>query len=250
LRVVGNKREFRFELFWIKHPDFLKKVSEIWNAPTRDVNNLDKVLFKLKKVKKSLKGWGYNLSESRKKRKKEIQDSLAVLEELEERGPLSPTQCENKIRWKAELLQILEDEELYWFKRSHETWLLRRDNNTEYFHRIANGRKRNQTIFSLKNGASTVRGTNDLLAHAIDFYRNLFSPWERGAFEFDTDLWQDQEKVFDLENEELINPFTEEEIKSALFSMEKNKAAGPDGLSIEFYQHCWEIIKADMVLLF
>jgi exonuclease III len=58
LRVVGNKREFRFELFWIKHPDFLKKVSEIWNAPTRDVNNIDTVLFKLKKVKKYLKGWG------------------------------------------------------------------------------------------------------------------------------------------------------------------------------------------------
>jgi hypothetical protein len=121
LKVGGNKREFRFELFWIKHPDFLKKVSKIWNAPTRDVNNLDKVLFKLKKVKKLLKCWGYNLSGSRKKRKKEIQDSLAVLEELEERGSLSAAQCENKIRWKAELLQILEDEELDWFKRSHET---------------------------------------------------------------------------------------------------------------------------------
>jgi hypothetical protein len=163
---------------------------------------------------------------------------LVVLEELEERGPLSAAECENKIRWKAELLQILEDEELYWFKRRHETWLLRGDNNTKYFHLIANGRKRKQIIFSLKNGASTVRGTNDLLAHAIDFYINLFGPGEWGAFEFDIDLWQDQEKVFDLENEELIEPFTKEEIKSALFSMEKNKAAGPDGLPIEFYQHC------------
>jgi hypothetical protein len=110
--------------------------------------------------------------------------------------------------------------------------------------------KKEANHFFLENGASTVRGTNDLLAHATDFYRNLFGSREGGAFEFDTDLWQDQEKVSALENEELIKHFTEEEIKSALFSMEKNKATGPDGLPVEFYQHCWEIIKVDMVPLF
>jgi hypothetical protein len=32
--------------------------------------------------------------------------------------------------------------------------------------------------------------------------------------------------------------------------MEKNKAAGPDGISTKFYNDCWEIIKDDPVLLF
>jgi hypothetical protein len=32
--------------------------------------------------------------------------------------------------------------------------------------------------------------------------------------------------------------------------MEKNKAAGPDGLPIEFFQSCWDIIKEDFVVLF
>jgi hypothetical protein len=53
-----NRREFRFELFWLKHPDFFPKVAEIWSAPTRDVVVLDKILFKLKKVKKILEGLG------------------------------------------------------------------------------------------------------------------------------------------------------------------------------------------------
>lgn len=115
----GNRREFIFEPFWLKHPDLLSKVTEIWNAPTRDVRILDSVLFKLKKVKKFLKGWGFNLSSSRKK---EIQEGLAGLEALEE-GPLDDISCKRKVEWKAELLQILEDEELYWFKSSHENWL-------------------------------------------------------------------------------------------------------------------------------
>jgi mannosylglycoprotein endo-beta-mannosidase len=32
--------------------------------------------------------------------------------------------------------------------------------------------------------------------------------------------------------------------------MEKNKAAGPDGLPIELYQDCWEVIKDDLIALF
>jgi hypothetical protein len=54
----------------LKHPDFLHKVEEVWTAPTRDKVPLDKVLFKLKKVKKVLKGWGFNLPGSIKQKKK------------------------------------------------------------------------------------------------------------------------------------------------------------------------------------
>jgi hypothetical protein len=82
-----NRREFRFELFWLKHPDFFPMVAEIWSAPTRDVVVLDKILFKLKKVKKFLKGWGFNLSGSRRKWEKEIQKGLPGLESLEESPP-------------------------------------------------------------------------------------------------------------------------------------------------------------------
>jgi hypothetical protein len=48
----------------------------------------------------------------------------------------------------GELMKILEEEELYWYKRAHEKWLYEGDGNTEFFHRVANGRKRKNTIFS------------------------------------------------------------------------------------------------------
>ena len=49
---------------------------------------------------------------------------------------------------------------------------------------------------------------------------------------------------------DLIMPFTEHEVKTTLFQMEKNKAAGPDRIPIEFYQCCWNIIKEDIMDLF
>ena len=58
------------------------------------------------------------------------------------------------------------------------------------------------------------------------------------------DFWNNGEKVDLQDSEELIKPFTELEIKEALFQMEKkNKAVGPDNILIEFYQHCWKSLR-------
>jgi hypothetical protein len=40
------------------------------------------------------------------------------------------------------------------------------------------------------------------------------------------------------------------QIKDALFLIEKNKATGPDKIPIEFYQSCWDIVKVDTTQLF
>ena len=40
-----------------------------------------------------------------------------------------------------------------------------------------------------------------------------------------------------------------EEIERAICSMTRRKTPGPDGLSIEFYQECWQIIKTKITLL-
>jgi hypothetical protein len=58
------------------------------------------------------------------------------------------------------------------------------------------------------------------------------------------------EKVTIEDNQDLIKPFSKNEIKEALFQMEKNKAVGPDNVPVEFYQTCWEIIKKDIIEMF
>jgi hypothetical protein len=45
------------------------------------------------------------------------------------------------------------------------------------------------------------------------------------------------------ENDILISPYFEEEIRKAVFKMEHNKAPGPDGFPAEFYQTFWDIFK-------
>ena len=44
--------------------------------------------------------------------------------------------------------------------------------------------------------------------------------------------------------------YSKEDVKKALFSMKSNRAPGPDNIPAEFYQHCWDIVKEDIMRLF
>jgi hypothetical protein len=228
---VGRNNEFRFELSCLKQQDFLEMVEKIWKVPTRDSIPLDRVIFKLKKVKESLKGWGFNLSGNKKQRMKEIHEEIGTLGLLEEQGSINDDQIRKKVALNVELLHILDEEELYWYRRCHETRLLKGDNNTSFFHKISSGQRRKQSIFSLQDGCTTIKA-NCLLDHATQYYKNLFWPGGGNAFELSPGLWPAEACVNDQENVEMTRPFSEEEIKHALFQMDKNKATG---FPIEFF---------------
>nr|CAN64368.1 hypothetical protein VITISV_040345 [Vitis vinifera] len=60
-----------------------------------------------------------------------------------------------------------------------------------------------------------------------------------------------QLKSLDLSEAEALEvPFTEEEIFSALMDMNGDKALGPDGFTMAFWQVCWDFIKEEVVELF
>ena len=170
------------------------------------------------------------------------------LEIEEEISSLSYNQHVLRSNLRSDLLHILEKEELYWFKRSHENWLHKGDNNTDYFHRIANVRR--STIFSLTDGDQEIVGTPQLLEHATSYYKSLFGPASSSTISLNSGLWDDAPKISLEDNDFLCRPFSEDEIKYALFQMEHSKAAGPDAIPIEFFQICWEIIKADIMEMF
>jgi hypothetical protein len=53
--------------------------------------------------------------------------------------------------------------------------------------------------------------------HATEYYRTLFGPGPGNAFNLDHELWNENDFISVTENQNLIKPFDEEEIKSALF---------------------------------
>ena len=48
----------------------------------------------------------------------------------------------------------------------------------------------------------------------------------------------------------LDSPFSEEEIFTAIFQLDRDKAPGPDGFTIVAFQDCWDVLKDDLVRVF
>jgi hypothetical protein len=49
---------------------------------------------------------------------------------------------------------------------------------------------------------------------------------------------------------QLDEPFSEEEVRSAIAEMLDEKAPGPDGFTGVYYRTCWEIIKNEVMAAF
>src|SRR5438105_7423511 len=95
-----------------------------------------------------------------------------------------------------------------------------------------------------------IEGQDQLKAFITKYYKGLFRLREEGNFTLDESRTDDITQISDEENAFLTAPFTEEEVRKAVFQMEHNKAPGPDGFPAEFYQNFWDVIKPDLLDLF
>ena len=120
-----------------------------------------------------MKGWGANIRGQDIKKRRELTAELADLESLEEDNSLTDEQLLRRGHIQNELLELMEKEEEYWHQKASEKWLLHGDNNTEYFHRIANGRKRKKT-FSPYNMTRTLSKGLLVFLNMLQSFTNLY----------------------------------------------------------------------------
>lgn len=165
---------------------------------------------------------------------------------MEENGWLNAEDREHKQKCQADLKSILKEEEIKWLQRSHEKELFDGDTNSKYYHAKANGRHRKNKINKLVQDEGVIEGQDNLKEYITGFYKNLFGEPEITSLILGhegVDVLSEAEQNF------LTRKLSLEELKDAVFGMEKNKAAGPDGFNIEFYQHFWDLVKMDLLAL-
>ena len=119
-----------------------------------------------------------------------------------------------------------------------------------FFHKMANGKKRKNTIFSIQKNGVEIEETEKILELATDYYKELFGRSAQSDVKLNQECWTSDEKVSQAEREALCKKFEMEEVKQAIFYMEKNTAPGPDHMPIEFFQACWDGIKEDLLEMF
>ena len=126
----------------------------------------------------------------------------------------------------------------FFFISPHYPW------NTRFFHQIANGRRRANSIRRLQIGD---RILNDQAAigqalsdHFREFYRRR--PPNRWRW-----LATGADVLSATQQQDLIIPFSEKEVKVAIRGLNSEGAPGPDGIPVFFYTECWAKVGPDVM---
>jgi hypothetical protein len=131
-------------------------------------------------------------------------------------------------------------EEVSWRLKSRALWLREEDNNTKFFHHLANSHRRNNLVESLVVNGNRMSYFVEIKEHIVNFHKQLYLEqymW-RPKFDGFSFLSIDVEEINWMERE-----FQGSEMLEVVRNFNGDKAPGFDGFSIIFFQKYWEVIK-------
>ncbi|KAG7564109.1 Ribonuclease H domain [Arabidopsis suecica] len=233
-----SRRPFRFEAAWLTHESFKELLAASWKDDLKTPEALKVMRRKLKKLNKDVFG-------DVQKRKDQLMQEITDVQDL-----LDQSQTDTLLAKESELLKefdlVLEQEEILWFQKSREKWIVLGERNTKYFHTSTIIRRRRNRIEALKDDEGRwVVESQELEKLAVDYYQRLYS-----MVDIDQEVDSLPKEGFTRltqELQELNKPFSPKEIENSVRSMGKYKAPGPDGFQPVFYQHCWEVVGPSVV---
>jgi hypothetical protein len=226
---IGNKKNFSFELAWLKHEGFFEMVAKEWISISEGSNPMKVWQNKIRHLRLFLRGWARNLSGKYKKEKERLLSIIDMLDRKAETSPLNKTERRFLKHANDEVARLRSDEESKWAQRAKVKHVQEGDDNTRYFHLIANGKHRRKKIFQLEQDEGTIVGQENLKVYILEYYKKLFGAPIPNFVTMIEMVNQDISQLSNAENELLTVVFTENEIHDAIMQMEKNKAPGPDG---------------------
>ncbi|XP_058763377.1 uncharacterized protein LOC131636799 [Vicia villosa] len=238
--IKDNKRDwgskpFRFNNIWFTHEDFFSFVEEEWKK--LEVKGRGDFCFveKLKAIKRKIRLWNkevfgwidLNIEEAGKEMhfldNKFAHFAGNVPEDIVLQRSKAAIDFWNNLYKKEGFLRL----------KSRKLWLSDGDSNTHFFHNSLKERRRRNAPCSLSSSSGLLENVVEVKYYVHDFFKSLF---EEEVERRPNIGGLGMKKLLEREALRIERPFTEEEVKVAIWSCDGNKSAGPDGFSLEFYK--------------
>eukprot|EP00253_Pinus_taeda_P013830 PITA_13830 len=250
----GNrgKRPFRFEAFWLRDPEFIKKVEEWWRQSTiQGKGKMHTFQLKLKELKGRIKKWNKeefgNIMEDKQKLEKEM-ESLQQKMIMEGR-------TEESISKEGAILGKLEERrkqvEILWRKNSRIKWLREGERNTKFFHQaMIKHRQRNMILSIKENNGNRVVEQAEIEQVLMDHHKEILSEPQADRMQAIQEICSAILRlVTEDQNKALMRAVTLEEIEETVKAMKKGTALGPDGFTVDFFQAGWHFLGKEILEL-
>ena len=168
----------------------------------------------------------------------------ADLEAKAENAILSTPDKKLRIETDSEILEIKRAEVINLKQRAKVRWAIEGDENSRFFHGIINQKKRSNHIHGLSVNGCWVTDPPLIKDVVFLFFKNKFDVVPSSRPSFQSNLFKtlsvDQQRTLEA-------PFSELEIKCAIWDCGADKSPGPNGYSLLFYKTFWPTIKGDLM---
>ena len=166
---------FRFENMWLEERGFMDQLKRWWGS-LYFTGSFSFVLdAKLRALKGLLKTWNKEVFGAIETKKREALSQVAYWDAVENHSTLSLEDCEARKEAKEAYKTWVLREEISWRQRSRELWLKEGDNNTKFFHRMANAHSRRNWLSRLKVDDCWHTEELDLKNSVVGAFNNLYT---------------------------------------------------------------------------
>ncbi|XP_055814708.1 uncharacterized protein LOC129884436 [Solanum dulcamara] len=225
---------FKFLNCWPEQPSFMDLVENCWS---RSIEGNPMWIFhmKMKRLANTLSNWSRNQFGDIHAKVKEYEEAVRQAEEdlinrqsNENRSKLHAINAEYIRYMKMENTILRQKTQLQWFKEG--------DMNSSYFHALIRGRRRKLYIHRIQTEeGSWVQGDAEIAEAACEHFQQIFTGEENYIQQHNLQCIPPM--VTDQQNETLQATPSMEELKTVVFAMNPNSAAGPDGMNVNGSRH-------------
>ena len=148
-----------------------------------------------------------------------------------------------------ELRELRLVEESFYQQKSRIQWIQEGDQNTSFFHGMVAAKQNKNTIKGLTDAeGNRLTSPTQISEEAVGYFEKLIGTVDENV---EGCLEEILEELFprlpEEASTELIRPITSEEIKQSMFSIDGEKAPGPDGFTSHFFKIAWTIVGREVV---
>jgi exonuclease III len=242
-------KPFRFEKFWLAHPDFQRLAKSWWEQAAIDHGScMYRFQQRLKNFKQSLKYWNKNSFGNILQDIKDIENKLEEIQKTFISGARTVELMKEEEQLQAQLEERKKQEEILWKQKSRVQWLKEGEKNTKFFHRAMMHRRHINKINHLEDSQGNLtRDHTKIEEELLRYYQDLLTePQQDRTAAIRRVTEHIPALVTPEQNAALTRPITQEEVDQVVKEMAAGKAPGPDGFTVDFFHHCWDLVRKDV----
>ncbi|XP_057862711.1 uncharacterized protein LOC131071031 [Cryptomeria japonica] len=221
---------------WLEHPNLAKAIEKWWSIEVKGTT-MYRIAKKLRNVKDNMKNWDKEVFSDLFATKTKTQMDLKEMQDKIQSSEYKEVSINEENEVLMNYHKIIRREEEFWKQRSRSLCLKAGDRNTRFFHMTALKHKATNKISKLKNEENEIRKDEEIGKEAKNFFTSMLSTDHGLNGQFHNTIIEFIPPIIGKEqNKDLVAIPSEEEVGKAVFSFDGNKALGPNGFPLFFFQ--------------